>query len=195
MDEQAGKYRIIRKNLLWLGMWCMLLAGCSDGQGQNTGPTPSPTFPIENEDTGTSEPEQPKGYCFVYKETELAIDMEAEQILLELGSPKTYFEAPSCAIEGSIRTYGYGSFEIDTYELDGKEYISCIYFKDDTVTTQEGAFLFMPQEQLFSIYGENYSEEVGMIVYNKDNMKLKFLLSEGKVTSIQYASLVTEIKQ
>ncbi len=121
--------------------------------------------------------------------------MPAKEVLEQLGEYKSYFEAPSCAIESTIRTYGYGSFEIDTYELEGIEYIASIFFKDDTITTKEGAFLFMSKEQLVSIYGEDYVEEAGMLVYAKDNMKLKFVISEEVVSSIQYTSLVTEVKQ
>ena len=159
-----------------------LLFGCSKEQKD------------EGKQTGIIQ-EQSNGYYFVYDEMEIIVDMPAKEVLENLGEYKTYFEAQSCAIDSIIRTYGYGNFEIDTYELDGKEYISSIFFKDDTVTTKEGAFLFMNKDQLFHLYGEDYIEEAGMVVYYKDKMKLKFLISEDEIVSIQYASLVTEVKQ
>ena len=166
--------------------------GCSSEQEKQEETATTITSIVKEE--SNSKKEVQNGYCFLYDEITLFVDMPVKEALEQLGEYKNYFEAPSCAIESTIRTYGYGSFEIDTYELDGIEYISAIFFKDDTITTKEGAFLFMSKEQLFSIYGEDYVEEAGMLVYKKDNMKLKFLILEEVVSSIQYTSLVTEVK-
>lgn len=182
MAKQINSYKKVLKAIVWIGMSSFLLVGCSKEQKN------------EINQTGTIQ-EQNNGYYFVYDEMEIEIDMPAKEVLENLGHYKTYFEAQSCAIDSIIRTYGYGNFEIDTYELDEKEYISSIFFKDDTITTKEGAFLFMDKERLFELYGKDYVEEAGMFVYYKDKMKLKFLISEDEVVSIQYASLVTEVKQ
>lgn len=175
------------KRIVWILGTCFLLMGCSSEQEKKE-------EVIVKEQSNLDQQVQ-NGYSFLYDEITLFIDMPAKEVLEQLGEYKNYFEASSCAIESTIRTYGYGSFEIDTYELDGIEYISAIFFKDDTITTKEGAFLFMSKEQLFSIYGEDYVEEAGMLVYKKDNMKLKFLILEEVVSSIQYTSLVTEVIQ
>lgn len=182
------------KRIIWILVTCVLLVGCSSEQEKEQEVILTTITSIVKEESNLEQTIQ-NGYVFLYDTMELIIDMPAKEILGKLGNYKNYFEAPSCAIESMIRTYGYGSFEIDTYELKGTEYISSIFFKDDTVTTKEGAFLFMSKEQLFSIYGENYVEEAGMLVYTKDNMKLKFVISEEVVSSIQYTSLVTEVKQ
>lgn len=174
-----------------------VLGGCSKIPVQNTeGATITSTTTVEQITSGLEQTvEVKKGYFFEHKGLEIVIDTEAASVLEALGETKSYFEAASCAIDGMIRTYGYNSFELDTYEQDGKEYISCIYFKDDTITTKEGAYLFMTKEQLLNIYGEDYTIEAGMFVYSKDEMKLKFILTDDIVTSIQYTSLVTEVKQ
>ncbi len=180
------------KRIVWILVSCFLLIGCSSKQEKEQGVLSTTITPME--DSNLEQTIQ-NGYVFLYDTIELMIDMPAKDVLEQLGDYKSYFEAPSCAIESTIRTYGYGSFEIDTYELEGIEYISSIFFKDDTITTKEGVFLFMSKEQLFSIYGEDYEEEAGMLVYSKDNMKLKFVISEEVVSSIQYTSLATEVKQ
>ena len=180
----------IGKQIIWLGVICFLFIGCSSKPKEKEASITR--TPIENI---SLEQQIQKGYSFLYNEVELLVDMPAKEVLEQLGDYKNYFEAPSCAIESVIRTYSYGSFEIDTYELDGKEYIASIFFKDDTITTKEGAFLFMSKEQLLELYGTDYIEEDGIFIYKKDNMKLQFVISEGEVSSIQYTSLVTQVKQ
>ena len=206
MVKQISRLKI---NTYVLGCLCLgfvFLSGCSMLPEKNAVLSPTPTIKTEPEELFREEPENklpehdvsaesPKGYVFQYHDVEMAIDMEAAPILKILGEYQSYFEADSCAGAGIIRTYTYGSFELDTYESEGKEYISCIYFKDDTITTVEGARLFMTEAELFGIYGEDYSIEAGMFVYSKDEMKLKFIVTDHQVTSIQYTSLVTEVKQ
>ena len=66
----------------------------------------------------------PMGYLFTpEKDVELFMHKEAASVLNVLGEPLTYLEAPSCAFQGTDRIYGFGSYEITTYEKDGKEYI------------------------------------------------------------------------
>lgn len=181
--------------ILVIGIGCVLLNGCALIKKHLD--TPSSTSVPENKHNSTiSDAVTGKqGFLFVYNGIEIAIDEEAGTVLAALGKEKSYFEADSCAMEGKIRTYSYGSFELDTYEQDGVEHISCIYLKDDMVATKEGISLFMTEEQLFSVYGTEYTIEAGMYVYEKEGMKLKFILSEGVISSIQYTSVVTEVKQ
>ncbi len=183
--------------ILVLALGGSLFTGCSL-QKQQEIPEVSPTETlVEPTSPAQVTPEAPtqKGFRFVYHDVKIAVDMPAAGILAELGPWDTYFEAASCAMEGMVRTYGYGSFELDTYELEGKEYIAGIYFKDDTVTTEEGAYLFMTEEQLVSLYGEELREESGMLVYYKDGQKLKFLITDGEVSLIQYMSVVADVVQ
>ncbi len=195
------KHRRINKSNIWLcflliTMLVLAVAGCGREPGQTSNISSTPATNEGQDGLGpVANTDIKKGFLFAYNDVEISIDMIAGPVLEALGKEQSYFEADSCAMEGKIRTYSYGSFELDTYELDGTEYISCIYFKDDMIFTKEGACLFMTQEDLFSIYGTTYTEEAGMLVYSKEGMKLKFIVTDGKVTSIQYTSLVTEVKQ
>lgn len=137
-------------------------------------------------------PQKKNGYIFCYNDTEIAVDMPAAPVLEALGQAQSVFETESCATGDIIRTYSYGSFELDTYELDSAEYISCICFRDDTVETEEGVRLFMTKEQLLSVYGTAYEEKAGTISYCMDNMRLKFIIKDSEIISIQYCSMVTE---
>jgi len=185
------------KKLILVLMIAFLMAGCG-GEKINNGET----TPVEQEKqtqgttdtTNAPEAKEPKGYVFEYNSVKIGMDMEATPIIEALGEPVSYFEAPSCAFEGLDKTYSYGSFEIDTYEQNGKDYISCIFFCDDLIETPEGVALFETKADMVSAYGETYAEEYGMFVYEKDGMKLKFILEGDEITSIEYASTALDVE-
>ncbi len=142
-----------------------------------------------------------KGYVFVYhdivlydkkiKSMLMEMDADAAPVIEQLGEANSYFEAPSCAFEGIDKMYTYGSFELDTYPTEDKDYISAVIFKDDSITTKEGVGIGDAREKMTEAYGEG-TEELGMTVYRKDDMKLCFILQEDSIVSIEYRSTVLD---
>ena len=181
----------MKKWILCILLVFVLVVGC--GSNDRAGNEESKTT-TQTEQTELSKGTVKKGYIFEYNGVSIGMDMEASAIIEALGEPEDYFEAPSCAFEGLDKTYTYDSFEIDTYELEGKDYISCVYFRDDMIETKEGISLFMTKEDMIATYGENYTEEFGMLVYEKEGMKLKFILTNDEITSIEYNSNVLEVE-
>ena len=185
----------MKKWFLVLAM-VLLVAGCgeknSEGEGANTTPIADSKDTASEAGKNTDKPAEPKGYVFESNGVKVGVDMEAAAIVAALGEPNSYFEAPSCAFDGLDKTYNYGSFEISTYEQDGKDYITSVVFCDDLIETPEGVSLYETKADMVKAYGEGYVEEYGMLVYAKDGMKLMFLLKEDEITSIQYASTVLE---
>lgn len=185
------------KKILTVLLIALVLTGCgSESENKNEMPPAEQNTPVQEtteqkETTGTNEP---KGYVFVYNDVKIGMDMEAAPIIAALGEPAGYFEAPSCAFEGLDKTYSYGSFEIDTYEQDGKDYISCVFLCDDLIETTEGVALFETKADMISAYGDAYAEEFGMLVYTKDDMKLKFILDGDEITSIEYSSTALDVE-
>ena len=110
----------------------MLLCACGSGDGevQTTGTT------------GGQVSEGPVGYTFTYDGVQMGVDMDATEVLEELGEPKSRVVSASCAFDGHDILYDYRSFRL---------------------TTNAGGF-----------------------IYEKEGMELRFLLKDGKVTSIQY---------
>ena len=166
--------------------------GCGNN-GNDNGKTEENTTKVEQQNDSVSKDDtnkvaETKGYVFEYNGVEVGMDMEAASVIDALGEPVTYFEAPSCAFEGLDKTYNYGSFEIDTYEQDGKDYISGVFLCDDLIETPEGVALYETKADMIAVYGENYKEEFGMLVYEKDGMKLNFILNGDEITSIEYTS-------
>lgn len=133
-----------------------------------------------------------KGYAFIYQGIVIEIDAEADPILAQLGEANSYFEAASCAFNGLDKMYTYSSFELDTYPVEDKDFISMILFKDDSIATAEGISIGDPVDKIIEIYGEDAREENGMMVYVKDNMKLCFIIEEENVISIEYQTMVLD---
>lgn len=189
------------KKLLLVLMLSVVVAGCGKENTEN-GETTEPT-PVEqqnnqvsgdNKNQESNKVTEPKGYVFEYNGVKIGMDMEAAPIVEALGEPASYFEAPSCAFEGLDKTYSYGSFELDTYEQNGKDYIAGIFFCDDLIETAEGVALFETKADMTAAYGEGYKEEYGMLVYENEGMKLKFILEGDEITSIEYTSKVLEVE-
>ena len=133
-----------------------------------------------------------KGYVYRYNDAVMEIDAEAAPILSQLGEPNSYFETPSCAFEGIDKKYTYGSFELDTYPNGDKDFVSAVIFKDDSITTPEGVGIGDSREKMIEAYGDKGSEELGMMVYRKDGMKLCFILDEDNIISIEYKTTLLD---
>ncbi|MCI9142108.1 MAG: hypothetical protein HFH87_05715 [Lachnospiraceae bacterium] len=150
--------------------------------------------PSEGMAGGTAEDEAVsyKGYAFIHDGAVIEMDGEAAAAIEQLGDPDSYFEAPSCAFEGIDRIYTYGSFELDTYPRDGKDYVSCVIFKDDTIATPEGIGIGDSVARMEEAYGTGWTDRDGMAVYEKDGMKLCFILDGEEIVSIEYRSRVLD---
>ena len=180
------------KKRIWILLFILMLAGC--GNTYETAAVQQDALNSGKEKESNTDISEPKGYVFEYSGVKIGMDMHAAPILSELGEPASYFEAPSCAFDGLSKTYSYGSFEIDTYELDNEDFIAGIFFCDDMIETSEGVCLFDTKDTMVAAYGENYTEEHGMLVYQKDGMKIGFLLDGNEITSIEYMSTFLDDK-
>lgn len=133
-----------------------------------------------------------KGYVFQYNGTSVGVDADMAPILEALGKADKYYEAASCAFEGLDKTYTYKGFEIDTYPSDGKDCISTVVLRDDSVGTAEGVYIGDSLGKVKEKYGSGGTQENGALVYAKDGMKLCFILQGEEIISIEYRSTVLE---
>lgn len=179
---------------LFMAAAMLILTGCGDdekvidGNGQNPEGNGSRT-----EGSGTAENDKAaggKGYVFTCKGTSVQVDADAAPVVSALGEPVSYYEAASCAFEGLDKFYTYNGFELHTYPSEDKDYVSAIVFIDDSVSTAEGVSIGDTLEKVKEAYGEG-TEESGMLVYEKDGMKLCFILKDT-VVSIEYRSTVLD---
>ncbi|MBQ8246248.1 MAG: hypothetical protein IJZ42_03880 [Lachnospiraceae bacterium] len=145
------------------------------------------TAPVQTNNTSLDD------YKFVYNGVTIAPDMNTKEFLDALGEPLHYYEVKSCAFEGMDKIYTYTSFEVSTYPNGANDLVSSIYFKDDTVTTEEGAYIGMTKADVLALYGDNYANDAGAYVYSKGGMELRFIFDDAdSLVSIEYATTVLE---
>ncbi len=132
------------------------------------------------------------GFVFIHQGVRVDMDAEASAIVAALGEPSSYFEAASCVFEGLDKMYTYGGFELDTYPTDGKDYVSAVIFRDDSVATPEGVMIGDSAEKLQQVYGDPSSTAENLVSYQAGNMELRFILADGVIASIEYLSLAAE---
>lgn len=142
-------------------------------------------------EAATDNAEKAKGYVFAVQGVTVAVDSDAAETVAALGEPLSYFEAESCAFKGLDKMYTYSGFEIETYPTDNKDFVSNIRLKDDSVSTVEGLCIGDSLEKVQQTYGGG-AEENGMVVYEKDGMKLCFIIKADEVASIEYRSTVLD---
>ncbi len=172
------------KKLIWytLAISCMLRAAC----GKKTDDVK--VIEGNGNSTVTTTQTEAEGYVFSYKGTDIPVDADAAPILEKLGEPKSYFESPSCAAQGIGKLYSYGDFEIETYPDGDTDRVLYVLLKSDAVQTAEGVSLASSREDVIAAYGEPTEEKTGAMIYQKGDMKLKFLFNDSGMVSIEYDS-------
>lgn len=186
----------MKKLIMMILCVCMVLtlAACGSGDVTETNaPSPAQTAPKTDAtptETGAQEEKQDDGFCFVYNGTEITLHAPAEPIVEALGEPKKYTESPSCAFKGLDKTYFYGSFYMDTYPVDGKDFVYGWWFADDSVATQEGIYIGASQEQVEAAYGADTFNGENAYIITRNGCTLTVIVEEGTVTSIQYAIVI-----
>lgn len=136
----------------------------------------------------TDNPPQ-KGFFFESKGITIAMHAESDAIVSQLGEATSYFEAESCAFKGKEKIYTYNGFELSTYELNGKDYVASIVFLDDSVSTPEGIYLNSCLEDVLSAYGDSYTKSFDLFTYELAKSKLRFLIEDNHVVSIEYVAV------
>ena len=142
-------------------------------------------------------PDQPQSkdpvqdsYSFTYNGKKVALHAPMSEVIAALGKEKSYSESASCAFEGLDKTYGYGSFYIQTYPVGDKDYVFGVWFADDSVTTDEGVYVGMTQADVEAAYGAESFNGTNAYVMTKGKSTLTVILTDGAVSSIQYDAVV-----
>ncbi len=147
--------------------------------------------PAETPDTPDNQEPAQDSFTFTYKGTKIALNAPAEAVVAALGEPLEYSESTSCAFDGLDKQYKYDSFYLETYPLNGKDYVYGWWFVDDLVETEEGICIGSAHADVEAAYGaENYNGSNAFQV-KKGSGSLTIILEEGVVTSIQYGIMAS----
>lgn len=170
----------MKKFLIMMTFACMLLtlAACGAGGGD-----------VQNGENNTNAPtiSAQDNFRFVYNGTEITLHAPAEPVVAALGEPVKYSESTSCAFEGLDKSYYYGSFYLETYPVNDKDFIYGWWFADDSVTTEEGIYIGSSQADVEAAYGAENFNGTNAFIVNKAAGSLTIILTDGVVSSIQYA--------
>ena len=171
----------MKKIVICLLAVCLLLslAACTTGGSESSTPN--------NTNSDTTEPGHENAFSFTYQGTEIRLYAPAEPIVAALGEPKSYTEETSCAFEGLDKTYYYGSFYLDTYPQDGKDFVYGFWFVDDSIQTNEGIRIGASKAQVESAYGAAAFNGANAYVVKRDGGVLTVILENDVVSSIQYS--------
>ena len=149
--------------------------------------------PTQEQTPGSTEPVQ-DSFTFTYNGVKIALNAPAEPIVEALGGNPKYTESTSCAFDGLDKSYGYESFYLETYPLNGKDYVYGWRFVDDLhddAKTAEGICIGSALADVTAAYGtENYNGS-NAFQMTKGSGQLTIILENDKVTSIQYTLLVS----
>ncbi len=127
------------------------------------------------------------GYTFAVSGVNIGIGEDFAQYKDSLGEA-SMSESTSCANAGMDRRFSYKGYIVMTNCEAGSDvdYVTHIELKDDTVSTPEGIAIGDDASKVAEKYGEATESDDKKMIYVKGGMRLIFLLTDGKVSSIQY---------
>ena len=158
--------------LVMASMCVCVLAACNDSAG--------------TENNGGIDATNVKMYVN-YNDTVIMLGAKADGIIEALGEPQSKTEIGDCGGLGAQVKYTYPS--IDIYVLESKtdgNIIDQITFRDDTVTTPEGAYIGASSSEAKAVLGAPSSASDKALLYNKGNYTLKLSLENDIVCEINY---------
>lgn len=167
----------MKKFILIVTVLCLALSLAACGGGSETGGNASGNTITIPEDT----------FTFEYKGTKIQFHAEAAPIIAALGEPVKYTESASCAFQGLDKSYYYGSFYLETYPVEDKDYVYGWWFADDSVSTEEGIYIGASQADVEKAYGTDGYNGSNAYTIKRDSGSLTIILKDGVVSSIQYA--------
>lgn len=165
----------MKKLLIFAMIACMLLSFAACTPASDSNDTTGVAYSAE------------ENFSFAHKGTEITLHAPAAAIVAALGEPVKYTESTSCAFEGLDKSYYYGSFYLETYPKGEEDFVYGWWFADDSVTTPEGIYIGAAQADVEKAYGADTFNGTNTYVVKKAAGTLTVILTDGVVSSIQYA--------
>lgn len=136
--------------------------------------------PLANVETGE---EANRTDALAIDGVELTIGAPALPVIAKLGTPASYSESSD-----KDRIYSYEDIEIATCMAENTEKIVAVFIRDEDLITPEGIAIGMPKEEMEQVYGLDYTEDDNFCVYERDGVRIRFLIDQDEIAYIQYIS-------
>lgn len=138
----------------------------SDNGGDACEQTPSDDNTDQNAEEPTDEPtdsgsfDENSDLVVNYNGQTIRLEDDIKTVIEKLGEDYELTSAPSCLYPGmEDKSYNYGDITVNTFPTqsgDG-EYVSGVTFNTENVKTEKGAAIFMKMDEIFAMYGTNYT--------------------------------------
>jgi hypothetical protein len=191
------------KNLLIINLILILFfSGCNAKQPDSVEPENSDILAAAVTDESITESLEididnggyKDGFIFVYNEKTIYLGEYAENILTQLGSAIDFYEyREGCAadVTSVVKKYTYEKFDITTYVKDenDRERIQAVNFYENGICTPESLYIGNTFEDMISIYGTDYQEQLGfakIYSYSKEGTVLSFGIKNEMIIDILY---------
>lgn len=166
------------------------LAGCGSSDDKKT---TSATEAAETTKQESTEAQQSAGVIpesdtvFKYNGYSIELNSSIEDMIANLGEANSVDSQLSCHGEGEDKTYTYDNFVVNSYPLDGKDYVMEVLITTAGVPTAKGIEVGSSADDVVAAYGSEYKEIGVYYAYDANEKKsLRFLMEDGTVKEIDY---------
>lgn len=137
-------------------------------------------------DSGEKQKESGDIYYITYDGTKIELGAKAEGVLGALGEAKEVKELGDCGGLGAQIKYSYNDFDLYTLKSGDNETVDQITLRSDLVSTSKGICIGDSSDKVIEAYGEPASKSDKELKYVSGELILKFKISGGSVTDIDY---------
>lgn len=124
---------------------------------------------------------------FTYNGAKVELNTPIDDMLAALGQANEVSSQLSCHGEGEDKTYSYNGFTVNSYPLNGKDYVMEVVVNEAGIPTSKGVAVGDTVSKVTEAYGNNYKAVGVYYSYDAGNKKsLQFLIENDTVTEIDY---------
>ena len=124
---------------------------------------------------------------FSYNGTSVTLNTPISDMLTTLGEANDVSSQLSCHGEGEDKTYTYNGFIVNSYPLNGEDYVMQVVVTQAGIPTSKGVSVGDPVSKLTEAYGDGYKAVGVYYSYDADDKKsLQFLIENDTVSEIDY---------
>ena len=124
---------------------------------------------------------------FNYNGAKVELNTPIENMIADIGEANEVSSQLSYHGEGEDKTYTYNGFIVNSYPLDGKDYVMEVVVNQAGIPTNKGVSVGDPVSKVTEAYGDKYKAVGVYYSYDAGNKKsLQFLIENDTVTEIDY---------